>query len=107
MAFLLPAKYSTVAAAPVPEDAAVQLRQLPSRTQAVATFSWRLTEASVATHLAALVANVESDPEWEPVLTAAGQPEWCAAGYNPPFCIPFLRTNEVMLTVRPREAGTC
>lgn len=34
MAFLLPAKYTTVESAPIPNDSSVALRQLPSRTQA-------------------------------------------------------------------------
>ena len=90
--------------APTPLDSAVKLRQLPSRTQAVSTFTWSLNEANVVAHLDALVKEIEVDPEWDAVVTEHGVPEWCAAGYNAPFTIPFLRTNEVMVTVK-RRAG--
>eukprot|EP01043_Picozoa_sp_COSAG02_P042448 COSAG02_NODE_3610_length_6484_cov_2.117269_6_plen_238_part_00 len=104
MAFLLPSKYTKVEEAPVPVDSAVKLRQLPSRTQAVNTFTWSLKEANVAAHLEALVTQIEADPEWCAVITENGEPEWCAAGYNAPFTIPFMRTNEVMVTVRRRNS---
>ena len=87
----------------MPVDNAVKLRQLPSRTQAVGTFTWSLKEANVAAHLEALVQEIEADPEWDTVVTHNGEPEWCAAGYNAPFTIPFLRTNEVMVTVKRRD----
>jgi hypothetical protein len=103
MAFLLPSKYTKVEEAPVPVDSAVKLRQLPSRTQAVNTFTWSLKEANVAAHLEALVTEIEADPEWCAVITENGEPEWCAAGYNAPFTIPFMRTNEVMVTVKRRS----
>ena len=77
MAFLLPSKYTAVEAAPVPVDSGVTLRQVPSRTQAVSTFTWALNEANVASHLEALIADIEADPEWEPVHTESGDPEWC------------------------------
>ena len=87
----------------MPVDSAVKLRQLPSRIQAVSTFTWSLTEANVAAHLEALVMELEADQEWAPVIMSSGEPEWCAAGYNAPFTIPFLRTNEVMVTLKRRN----
>ena len=89
----------------MPVDSAVKLRQLPSRTQAVTTFTWSLKEANVAAHLKALMTQIEADPEWCAVITENGEPEWCAAGYNAPFTIPFLRTNEVMVTIRRRNTS--
>lgn len=89
----------------MPVDSAVKLRQLPSRIQAVSTFTWSLKEANVAAHLEVLVEELETDPDWEPVITSSDEPEWCAAGYNAPFTIPFMRTNEVMVTVKRRTDG--
>jgi hypothetical protein len=62
MAFLLPAKYSTVEAAPIPADSAVSLRVIPGRTQAVSTFTWSLDQANIATHLDALGKPARNPP---------------------------------------------
>lgn len=107
MSFILPAIYKQVADAPVPKDPAVTLHQLPARTVAVRTFTWSLSEERVREALHALLADLASEPGWE-VVRAEGMDsdvDWNAAGYNPPFCVPFLKTNELMVRV-VKSAGS-
>ena len=45
----------------MPTDSRIVLRQLPERTEAVATFTWALSEANIRTHLVQLLANLADD----------------------------------------------
>eukprot|EP00927_Polykrikos_kofoidii_P049407 TRINITY_DN43470_c0_g1_i1.p1 TRINITY_DN43470_c0_g1~~TRINITY_DN43470_c0_g1_i1.p1 ORF type:complete len:215 (-),score=35.87 TRINITY_DN43470_c0_g1_i1:223-867(-) len=99
MAFVLPAsKYSTVEEAPQPTDPRIRLRQLPERVQAVRSFSWSFRPDSAKTNLVELVADLEHDG-WTMLRDDDGEVVWQAAGYNPPFAIPFLKRNEVLVNV--------
>lgn len=99
MAFVLPAsKYSTVAEAPKPTDPRVSLRQLPERVQAVRTFTWNFRPEAAKSNLALLLADLDKDG-WSIVRDGAGEPQWQAAGYNPPFALPFMKRNEVLVAV--------
>lgn len=89
--FVLPEDL-TLATAPLPTDPAVTLAEIPARRVAVARFSGFLTEAAIAEARAGLVAWLEAQD-----LPADG--EWQAAGYNPPWTIPALRRNEVLITL--------
>ena len=102
MAFVLPAsKYSTVAEAPQPTDPRVTLRQLPERLQAARTFTWSFTPERAKAQLQLLLADLASDG-WTVRKTASGEADWQAAGYNPPFAVPFLKTNEVLVHVEEK-----
>jgi len=99
MAFVLPAsKYSSVSEAPQPTDPRVTLRQLPERVQAVRAFTWNFRPEAAKSNLALLLADLDKDG-WTVVRDVAGQPEWQAAGYNPPFALPFMKRNEIMVSV--------
>ena len=102
MGFVLPAsKYSTVAEAPQPTDPRVTLRQLPERLQASRTFTWSFTPERAKAQLQLLLADLASDG-WSVRKTASGEPDWQAAGYNPPFAVPFLKKNEVLVHVEEK-----
>jgi len=104
MAFVLPAsRFKTVAEAPRPTDPRVTLRQVPERLQAVRSYSWNFRPDSAKEQLAALLADLQTD-RWPVTYTAAGHPEWQAAGYNPPFALPFLKRNEVLVSVEERPS---
>jgi hypothetical protein len=91
MGFYLPASY-TPETAPVPTDPRVRLVVEPPRTVAVRRFSWWASADRVASEADRLLDVVE-DRGW----TSTGDPTLMR--YDPPWTPPFLRTNEVAVTV--------
>jgi len=90
--FVLPGEV-TLDLAPEPDDARVQLREVPASTVAVIRYSGFWTRANYDEHLAELETALRTaDVSWfgEPVL----------ARYNPPFMPWFLRRNEIWLKLR-------
>ena len=104
MMFLLPAsKYDTaIDSAPKPTNPNVRVEMLPARLQAVRTFSGNLRAAAAREQLALLLADLHRDG-WKPKDRRGGGIDWMTAGYNPPFTLPFLKTNEVRVTVEERN----
>lgn len=92
MHFVMPSKY-TMATLPVPTDPRVTLREVPARQLAARTFSGFVTEARVSAETEALRAWM-----MERGLQADGPAQ--LARYNPPWSIPFLRRNEILIPVR-------
>ena len=82
----------TLSSLPRPLDDRVQLREVPERTVAVLRFSGRFTEASIQAHQSELLDAVE-----DAGFPHEAQPEF--AGYDPPWTLPFLRRNEVWVTL--------
>lgn len=104
MAFVLPSKYKTVEEAPKPVDPLVTVRQVPERDTAVLTFYGTATDDAIskrAAELAGVLLN-EGIPPLHPPASEGGLPTYEVLRYNPPFTIPFLRTNEVLMEV-PRQ----
>lgn len=91
MAFVLPDSY-TLATAPQPSDPEVVLGVLPGRRVAVLRYSGSLSEERMEQRTAEL-------REW--IATKGLQPlsEPRSAGYDPPWTLPFLRRNEVLIDV--------
>ena len=104
MMFLLPAsKYGSIDEAPTPSNPKVRLQTLPARLQAVRTFSGNLRPAKAREHMEKLVADLKADG-WGVKEAKGGAVEWQAAGYNAPFVLPWLKTNEVLVSVEePKE----
>ena len=90
--FVMPSQYTT-ATLPRPRNTAVTIREVPSRRFAVLRFSGLVSEEKVQQKVGQLA-------EWmrQRGLEAAGAPR--LARYNPPWTLPFLRRNEVMLEIR-------
>lgn len=105
MSFILPSHFGVDAAnAPLPKNDQVKVEPLPSRTQAARTFSWGFTESAARENLKELLKDLEHDSEFCVVLDETGNPSWVAAGYNAPFTIPFLKTNEVLVDVAKKDS---
>jgi hypothetical protein len=92
MHFVMPSKY-TMATLPEPTDPRVVLREVPAQKIAARTFSGFVTNARVASETEALQAWISARG-----LQAAGPAQ--LARYNPPWSIPFLRRNEILIPLR-------
>ena len=91
-AFVLPSAY-TLANAPEPTNPRVRLAQVPARKVAVVRYSGSWSEAAYQENLALLQAWMKQNQ-----LEADSQPR--VAGYDPPWTLPFLRRNEVLIDLK-------
>lgn len=90
-AFVLPASY-TLESAPSPVDPSVALSSRPSQKVATLRHSGSWSEAELREQTRILFDWIASEG-----LEATSSPRF--AGYNPPWTIPFLRRNEIMIEV--------
>jgi len=98
MAFSMPSEY-TMETLPKPLDPRVSLVEVPSRILAVVRFSGTFNNAEKRVEMEqALRSWLEEKQQYK----AVGQAFY--AGYDPPFTMPFLRRNEVLVEVAPRDA---
>jgi hypothetical protein len=91
-AFVLPSDY-TLASAPLPVNPDVRLEQVPARKVAVLRYSGSWSETGYARNLQLL-------QQWMSRNRLAADSSPRVAGYDPPWTIPFLRRNEVMIDIR-------
>ena len=91
MRFFMPAQYSKDEL-PEPTDSRVRLIDIPSETAAVLEFTGSTDDAAVSARTTELLKLLDGT-RWK----VAGLPT--AFFYNPPWTIPFLRRNEVVVTV--------
>ena len=91
--FVLPASY-TLEKAPLPTDERVSLAQIPSHKVASLQYSGSWDQARFD-------ANAELLLQWieEQQLRPESLPR--VAGYDPPWTLPFLRRNEVLVDIKP------
>ena len=92
VSFVMPAEY-TMESIPRPINPQVQLRQIPAVKKAVIGFTGFYNEKKVAEKTLEL-------EQWMKVrnLQSSGVPNF--ARYNPPWTLPFMRRNEVMINLR-------
>ena len=87
--FVMPSRY-TMDTLPKPNNPAVTIREVPEARYAVIRFSGLAGEKKVARKTADLLAWLKQNG-----LNPSGKPE--LARYNPPWTLPFLRRNEIMV----------
>lgn len=91
MAFTMPGSYS-LEDLPQPNAPDITLREIPSKTVAVIRFSGWATESRIESKTATLLAELEKQ-QIEPVG------ELTLNQYNPPWTLPFLRRNELVVEI--------
>ena len=89
--FIMPAKY-TLATLPKPNNPAIALKEIPEKRFAVIRFSGMAGEESLKRYNKEL-----SDFLSAKRLTPLSPPTY--AFYNPPWTLPFLRRNEVLVEI--------
>ena len=94
--FIMPSKY-TMETLPKPNNPAVVLKEIPGKRFAVIRFSGMGGKDSLDRHTKELEEFISAKK-----LTPLSPPTY--AFYNPPWTLPFLRRNEVMVeTAGPRD----
>jgi len=94
-AFVMPPSF-TLDTLPVPENAAIALREVPPRLMAVRRYSGTWREETYRQNEQILFDAVRKEG-----LTIVGEPIF--ARYNAPFSLWFLRRNEVLLEIDPES----
>ncbi len=92
VAFIMPGEY-TLDTLPKPKSDRIQIREIPARTVAVIRFSLTGKHAQMLEKENKLREALERDG-----VEVTGPPTY--ARYDPPWTVPVLRRNEVMLPVR-------
>lgn len=87
--FVMPSQF-TLDTLPAPNNPKVVLREVPSRKVAVLTFSGLASESKTAGKVKDLLAWM-AEKQLRPLAN------YELARYNPPWTLPFLRRNEVMV----------
>lgn len=91
-AFVLPTGY-TLETAPVPSNTSVKLKQIPARKVAVVRYTGSWSETAYEKNLELLQQWMQRN-RLEAVSLAR------VAGYDPPWTLPFLRRNEVLVDIK-------
>lgn len=92
MSFIMPSNLN-LKTLPKPLDSRIKLTEIPSKTYAVIRFSGNYSDESFKEQTQKLM-------DWllKEKIEILSEPQW--AGYDPPFTIPALKRNEVMIEVR-------
>ena len=92
VSFVMPSEY-TIDTLPKPLNSQVKIRQIPAEKKAVIVFSGFYDEDKVMEKTKSLEGWVKSK-NWQ----VLGAPQF--ARYNPPWTLPFMRRNEILIQVR-------
>ena len=92
--FTMPSKYK-MQTLPKPNNPNITITEVPAQTYGVIKFSGLAGSKKVATKTEELQSWMQTQN-----LTITGEPE--LARYNPPWTLPFLRRNEVMIAYKTK-----
>ena len=93
MRFFLPASFKNANEAPKPSRENVKVIDVPERIVAVRTFGGYFRRENVDENTKALLESLKGDDEVINVKEEKAE----VFGWNPPWTISFLRTNEVLV----------
>ena len=91
MSFILPSGF-TMDSAPQPLDSRVVVQQTAGKKVAVFTFNGRYNEASISR-------NAKKLEEWVNQKGVSASLPIYSAGYDPPWTLPWLKRNEVLIDI--------
>ena len=92
ISFVMPSEY-TMETLPKPVNEHVTIKEIPAKTFAVITFSGTNSDKNVKDHENQLMTYVGANE-----LLVIGTPKY--AFYNPPWTLPPMRRNEVMIEIQ-------
>lgn len=91
VSFVMPSEYS-METLPKPGNDRVTLKEIPAKQFVVITFSGMNYDANMRKHEDRLMQYVKAND-----ISVVGSPKY--AFYNPPWTLPFMRRNEVMIEI--------
>jgi effector-binding domain-containing protein len=92
VSFVMPSQYG-MSDLPKPNNERITLKEIPSKNFVVVTFSGMNSEENVEKHEKQLVEYIDANN-----ISVTGSSKY--AFYNPPWTLPFMRRNEIMLEVK-------
>ena len=92
MSFVMPPGM-TRSCLPFPLNPSIEFEEIPEKIVAVLTYSWSSNDWRNEKRGRELLSWLHAHGHYDPV----GRPIW--AGYDPPYAVPFLKKNEVMIDV--------
>lgn len=102
MAFVLPAEYDELSKIPKPINPAVHIKNIPSQVGVVHRYSGSMDDArseKIALELADQLRNDGIE-----ITDSHAAQSYNFFGYNPPFCLPPFRRNEVWIELTTEQA---
>lgn len=102
MEFVLPAEYDDLSKIPRPTSPNVHIKEIPPQVGAVHRYSGSMDDNTSEKRALELAAQLRKDGiEISDEAAARSYQFW---GYNPPFCLPSFRRNEVWIELSTEQA---
>jgi len=95
VSFVMPAEYS-LEVLPKPNNEDIKLKEIPEKQFIAIQFSGTNSSNNIARHEALLMQHIE-----ESKIKTVGSLKY--AFYNPPWTLPFMRRNEIMIEIDDKE----